>query len=306
VDAAGELLTGMAIQLSWSRAVPGVRLARIERLGHGLDGEALARIGEILRAITRSFTLLGRLDVQLFDEDADRYQRLVQSVLAAGARPAPVAPRSYTRTLVLDLACSDAELLASLPGTTRRSIEGFLADERMRTGAVELRRYAARLEELHAGAFRRTGGPVPPLDFELLARDAEELGGSRLTGAFLATREPPSDLVGFAWGRLHGDHVEYSAGATERAADLKGVATGQALIWDLCRWARTRGATWLDLGGVIEKDADPAHPLLGISAFKRRFSRDERVVSADYWFEPSPVLAHLSELGRRAAALRAW
>jgi hypothetical protein len=303
VDDTGYFLTGMAIQLSWSRAAPGTRIGRIERLGHGLDDSALARIGEVLDGIARSFTLLRRLDVEIFDEDAERFERFTSLLSAAGARRAPVTARSYARTLVLDLRDSDAELLASLQGTTRRSIEGFVADARTRTGPVELRRYASRLRQLHASAFDRTKGSIPRVDFEALIRDADEEGGSYLAGAFLGTREPPMDLVGFAWGRLHGDHVEYSAGATERAADLKGVATGQALVWDLCRWARERGATWLDLGGVIEKEADPSHPLQGISAFKRRFSRDERIVSAEYWFEPSPTLALISKFTRRVAAL---
>jgi hypothetical protein len=156
-----------------------------------------------------------------------------------------------------------------------------------------------RVDALHAAAFDRTGARPPQLDFRAIQRDATEGGESLLAGVYWGTREAPDDLVSFIWGRLHGDYASYDVGATERADDLRNLPLAYPLILTLADWARRRGATWLDLGGVERPGVEADTRLQGITQFKRRFTKDEREVGIEFAMEPSPVLAGAGRAARK-------
>jgi hypothetical protein len=157
--------------------------------------------------------------------------------------------------------------------------------------------YVERLGQLFCGAFNRTRGSVPTLNFNDVLNDAAS-GNSVLLGTFWPQREKPFDLIGFAWVRLHGDYVVYDAAGSERSPDLGRTPISYSLVWEMMRWGRQHGAAWAELGGVIPPDAPSSHPTYGISAFKRRFSDDEREVSREFRIYPETIVA------RSALALR--
>ncbi|MEJ2516380.1 MAG: GNAT family N-acetyltransferase [Gammaproteobacteria bacterium] len=289
-DEAAGRFTGFAVEISGSRALPGFRIGRVERAGRGLHEPFRDELGEIMAAVARRVPRLERLDVQLFDEDPERLAAFEQSMEAAGGQRVD-RPRSYRRTLVVDIRDSGEALRAEFRPTARRKIREFENKSPGYVAPVTDPVYAERLRSLHEASFRRTRGEHPPIDFaDVLADVAEE--EAVVLGTFWPARKAPDDLVAFAWCRLHGDYVVYDAAGSDRASDLGRTPLGYPLMLAMLHWGAARGAHWADLGGVIPPDSPETHPLYGISSFKRQFSRKEiEPVSSEFRFEPHPALS---------------
>lgn len=294
-------MAAYAVQLFSGRAVPGSRIAIVDRIGRDFHGTARGSIGHILAAMARSIPRLERLDVRVFDERPVHLSELSASIAAAGGVRLDRC-RNYTRTLVLDVSGTESDVLSRMTYSARRNIRRTSSTDRVKILPVEDEVYADRLNDLLSGAFRRTGGTFRPIRFADVMGDAAASRQSILVGAFLAGRGPPHDLVGFMWGRSHGDHVVYESGASERATELGSLAVSYGMMMEVIRWARRSGATWLDLGGVTPV-TEPRDARYGISVFKRHFSTDERTVAAEFRFEPRPALSLLANASRRIAGL---
>ena len=139
---------------------------------------------------------------------------------------------------------------------------------------------------------RAWGVPASP-DFQTLEPQAARVGLARVVGLFRTDCTGPESLLAFVHGLHHGNHAEYSSGATSRDTDIR-VPQTYALIWDLLRWAKRHGATLFDLGGITEAVNDGSDPLRGISAFKRYFSKEELHVGDEWVLEPSALRASLA------------
>jgi hypothetical protein len=83
-------------------------------------------------------------------------------------------------------------------------------------------------------------------------------------------------LAAFGCAMNNVDHAVYSDGASTRGPEVS-TALSYAIMWDLIRWAKARGCSWFDLGGITAgTHGDPNDLRGGISDFKRRFT--DRVV----------------------------
>ena len=294
--------TSFAVEVTRSRALPGTRIARIERLGRGLHEKSIPFLGSALSRLARELRFLQRLDVQVFDEDPVRRQRLGESILAAGAARI-LPPRHYRRTILLDVHRSREAFHASLGTRARRNIQAFRWEPATSIDRIRSSIYLDRVTTLYKAAFRRTGADAPPIRVQDLFKDALSGVDSNLIGAFIGTRSPPDDLIGFAWSRFHGDHVCYDVAAMDRQPDIARLSPGYALIDSVAEWGRTRGAAWMDMGGIIEPDSPADHPLRGITEFKQSFSRTDSIVADEYRFIP-PTPTAIAAAALRGALSR--
>lgn len=296
-DENNKLITGFAIQISKSRAMIGAKFARIERFGRALHAQIDIDPGYILVQCSKAIPNLVRLAVEIYDEDETRRESLIRKIEFAGAQRTNSA-RLYSNTLFVDLKESDEQLLKSFGQNTRRDI----AATKKRGGVVHTiddSNYINRMKIMLDETFKRTGGATPAdIDIDAMCRDAVDGINSLLIGVFWPGRSFPMDLVAFAWARLHGDTVSYDISASERSEDIGCTPLAYVFLWEIFRWARQRKALWVDLGGVIDPDASPDHPLYGISAFKRRFSKDQRTVGAELWFEPLNIFSLMANTNR--------
>lgn len=100
---------------------------------------------------------------------------------------------------------------------------------------------------------------------------------------------------------FHGDCAHYDVSASTRETDLE-VSMLYPVPWDLLGWARGRGATWFDFGGISSVGRNSDDPLGAVSDFERRFGPEEGVVAQDWAFESRPLRARLARLAQAARA----
>jgi hypothetical protein len=298
-----HLVTGFAVHLTSSRALPGTHIGRVECLGRALHESIDDSLGEVLREAAMQIPRVLRLDIHIFDENAERRRALTASLTAAGFAPTR-RRRQYSHTLLLPLDCSEEALLRGFSKRVRSTIRKAINSPLLRFGAVAGDHYECRLGYLHTLPFRRTGGIAPPIDVTGILRDSFGGHNSLLIGAFVRDRKPPDDLVGFAWARLHGDYAALEINASERCYPFSNtLSPGFGLMWRLFTWARGRGAKWLDLGGLPCIDARSDDPMRGIIEFKTRFSTNLLEVAEEWQFEPHPLLTGAAAATRRVASL---
>ena len=305
-DAAGRPLGAAVVELAASRALPGFRIGRVERLGaSGLPSHVPA-LAAALRDTAHALPRLLRLHAEVVTREPAVAAAWADALAAAGFRPA-ATPRIYDRTLVLDLAPGEDALLRGFSKSTRRDVR---VTERLPLAVrpIDDPALAPRLHALMAESFARTGAAYVPVDWPgIMAFSARHPALSRLVGLFHVERTGPEALLGLAWSGHHGDHAHYDAGASTRHTDVKaGIA--YPLLWDVVRWAAAHGARWFDFGGVTRGSVASDDALGGISDFKRAFTKDVVRVGQEWVYEPSTLLARTAEslggLARRVARLR--
>jgi len=293
----GSVQGAVAVEVALTRALPAHRMLRALHSGSalvGLAGEALV-IG--LRTLADSEPRILQLNVELVLRTPEEHARAGELLRAAGfSRLEKI--RHYPDTVVVDLAGSESEILASFSQTTRRVLRGWL------NLPLELRpildtRYVSRLNDLGRDTFARTGGDYHPRPWVArMALCATEPSASRLVGIFRTGRDDPESLLAFAWACSHGDHAHFDDAGSTRVSDFK-VQLMTPLMWNLICWAKGHGCGWFDLGGTTDPN-DRSDPLTSISDFKRRFSKVVVSVGAEWVYEPHPARSTLVRLARTA------
>jgi len=299
----GTLVTGFAVHLTSSRALPGTHIGRVEGLGRQLHEPIATCLGALLREAARRIPRLLRLDARVFDEDPERRRTMTTSLAAVGFAPTE-RMRDYSHTVWVDLGRSDEELLQRFSTRVRTTIRKAISSPLLRYGAIAGDQYLSRIAHLYTLPFERTGGVPPPLDGVGILRDSFGGRNSLLVGSFVRDRNSPEDLVGFAWARLHGDIAVLEANASERRLpSVNSLSPGFGLMWRLFTWARERGAKRVDLGGLPSTQPAANDPLRGVIEFKLRFSRDFREVAEEWRLDPHPLLTGAASATRSVARL---
>jgi peptidoglycan pentaglycine glycine transferase (the first glycine) len=261
--------------------------------------EALvARLDQLCRA-RRAICLKWEPDLP---DDPDCARRLA----SLGFRPSPhtVQPR---RSLVVDLAGSEAEVLGRMKQKTRYNIglarkKGVSA--RAAGSAADLERFITLMQAtgardgfgIHAPAYYRRAYELfqPGGHCALLLAEYQES----------PTREP--ELLAGVMAFAVGGQAWYLYGASsDRERPRMAPYLAQ---WEAMRWARTQGARWYDLWGVPDEDEaaleagfEQRHEgLWGVYRFKRGFGgRLVRTIGAwDRVYNPLLYRAYLLYLRR--------
>lgn len=283
---------GFAVDVSRSRALPGHLLLRVEKFGPALCDGARAAGLRALAHIARSRPRVLRASVHVYAQDAGMRGRVATLLRELGFRPA-VHTRTYSRTVLVDLAPEEDRILASFHPSTRRNIRQ-IAEQPFQVRPIVGPAPVRRIEALLGESLARTGGPPPSEDWEAvtaLSDRCPEL--SRLAGLFRADVPGPEALVACAWGLNHGDHADNPATGMTRLPGARTPFT-YALAWDLIRWAKRTGARWFDFGGVTMGHVGEGDPLGGISDFKRGFSSTIVAVGEEWTLEPHALRGHLA------------
>ena len=271
------------------RALPGYFTWRVRRWMPGPDPDATDAVLDALSQRARKDRRILRVDLQLFSRDGESRRAVAEKLRARGFQLGPPT-LSYARTLGVNLAGLDKDAVwkgLETPARTRiRNVAKFPVELRPITTADA----AKRMNELSQLALARTGATQAEIDFipiiELSRADANLL---RLVGLFRTDVEGPENLVAFALGLNHGDHVVYDAGGSARVPEFKSLGTAYPLIWDLMVWASGLGVRWFDLGGVTDGRVGSDDPLGGISTFKSNFSRELHDVSEEWSLVVRPI-----------------
>lgn len=296
-----SLLCAFAVALHASRAIPGMRIGRIEHFGGEFHQTATPVAGQILAASARSIPRLLRLEVHLFDIDPERRKQLARSLSTAGGNPMP-EPRTYSHTLRFNLDTSnEAALFKQLSSRMRRNLRKTARQPDIHIEPIIDDSFTERISRLHSDSFKRHSGSAPTLNVPAMIEDAREGCTSLLLGAFNHRQSSCNRLIAFAWAAFHGDHATYEHAAAEPVRNASAIAPGAALMWQLILWAREQGASWFDLGGALPPGYPDDHPLRGIITFKQGFSNDLIELSGEYAFEPHPRLTGAINQGRRLA-----
>jgi hypothetical protein len=299
LDDAGRLITGLAVHLTSSRAIPGTRLGIIERVGRDLHEPIADVMGAVLSEVARKIPRLLRLSVRIFDEQPQRRQRLRDSFAAAGWTSLH-ARRQYSHTLVLPLATTQADVLKSFSTRVRSSIRKALGSSALHFAPIHDQAYAARMSYLFSLPFARTGSIPPSVDIRGMLQDAAS-GASVLLGAYAKDAQAPEDLVAMMWGRLHGDHTTLEINASERSALFEKLSPGFGLMSELIGWSIKHNARWIDMGGLSSLNPAPDDPMRGVIEYKKRFASDFREVAQEWQLEPNPLLAAAASAVRTLA-----
>lgn len=300
-DDAGRCTRAIALDVQPSNALPGHLIARAQQCGSELVGPEGQALLAGLAGVARRDPWLLRLTVELVLRTPEERARVAEGMRAAGFSPV-AKTRHYRDTLVIDLAGSEDEILAGFSTTTRRDLRRW-SDHPVEIRQIQDERYSDRLNVIAEETFGRTGGVFTPRPWaRRIALSRELPDASRLVGLFRAGRDDPDALLAYAWGCAHGDHAHYDDAGSARVDDIK-ASMMYPLMWDLIRWAKAQGCSWFDMGGAIPADAKD-DPRLGISDFKRRFSKQMVAVGSEWELEPHPRRARLvrlaSEFVRRA------
>jgi hypothetical protein len=290
-DEAGNVQGALGLERAPTRALPGHFVLRAEHAGAILSGPAGAALISGVARLAREEARVLWVNVEVVLRTPEEHRVVAARMEGAGFRAAEHL-RQYRDTLVIDLQGSEEDILASFSATTRRDLRGW-ADRPVEMRAIVDARYSDRLNQLARETFGRTGGqfiPRPWPERIALCRALPE--ASRLVGLFRAGRDDPDALLAYAWGCAHGDHAHYDDAGSTRVDDIK-VSLMYPLMWDLVRWARQQGCTWFDMGGAVPAEAKD-DPRLGISDFKRRFSKEMVAVGAEWTYEPHPTRARIA------------
>lgn len=287
--------------ITMSRALPGHRIYRVERLGSSGSERADREVLGALSTLARRDPVCLRVVVEVFERDAQARRRLCRRLVKLGFTRSP-SPRNYQNTLALDLHRSTDEIFAGLHRTARRHIRAP-GKRGLELHPIADPAFAPRLEALIRETYDRTHTPPDAKPWHrVIELSAVNQSVSRIIGLFDGQGRSPENLVAFAWGCAHGSHVTYEAGASCRRRELGSTSLGYAPLWDLITWAREHtSATWFDLGGVKGGVEPPGDELDGIYEFKRYFSRESVDVGDEWVMEPLRTRAAIARVISAAA-----
>jgi hypothetical protein len=287
-DRGGEAIRSIGASIALSRALPGHRIYRLERLSGGPSSGVDRRLLAGLAEAARRDPLCLRVIVELFDRDSDARASLRRALADLGFEKS-AAPRMYPRTLAVDLRPNEADLFSGLHGTARRGIRAP-GKRGLEVRPIADPDLAPRLETLVQSTFERNNATALAVSWRQIVNfSLDNPSISRLVGVFDPRHTGPESLLAFAWGCAHGSYASYEAGGREQHPEFGNTPLGYAPLWDLMAWARREtGATWFDLGGVRDDGDDSAD---GISDFKRYFSREVVDVGEEWTLEPSRTRA---------------
>jgi hypothetical protein len=278
-------VAGFFVSVVPTRALPGHRLLRLERLRFADPGPAEAAVRCLVDIARRDRRTLS-LAVQIFFADGTERDRATEVLERAGLRPT-LRSRMYTHTLRINLAPEPAEIFSSFHPTARRHIRA-VAKHPVEIRQVRDVAVASRLGAIFSETFDRTAGLAAREPWRaLIEYSSAHPDIARLVALVRTDRAGPEALVAFAFGLNHGDHVEYALAGSTRPPDLR-MPIGYALAWDLMTWARTVGAGWFDFGGVVPNTPE-GDQRRGIYDFKRTFGDDVVEVSQEWSYEARPV-----------------
>jgi FemAB family len=286
------VLGAAGVRIDSSRVLPGHKFLRVIQFGHALPETAWDPLIAALKSQAHNDPRVLRLSIGVFSRNRrDEIASLLKKYGFKKLRQ----PHSYRYTLTLDLHPSEEEVLTRLHKTARKNLREAEKAQLFVTPLTQAI-YADRIASLQREAMSRTGGNAEALDTDAaleLSRLYPHL--SCVVGLFPSAADlDPSNLLGFAWGCMHGDHAEYRAAGTMRLPD-RNIAISYPLLWELIAWAKREGAVWFDLGGVTLDDS-ASDPLSGISNFKRYFSRNVEEVGEEWILEPHPERVRLATL----------
>ncbi len=296
-DRQGKLVGGFAVHRWPSRALPGHRVLRLERLGESIPaGAEPATVGAVL-ALARCTPRVLRVIAEVHDRNAARRARIAGALRTVGFYRKDQV-RTYERTLAIDLQRDDKALLASFSAPARQRIR-LAARSPLSVITIEDDTLIPQLEQIHRETYARTGAQAPAQPWtRLIAAAREAPDRSRIFGVMLVDAGTVR-LVAFAQVLRHGTFAVYEAGGSTRLADRR-IPLMYPAIWALIRWARDTGATWLDLGGITGGTSESNNdPLAGISEFKRKFGGEQLVIGEDWQFDIAPLRQHLVQSARK-------
>ncbi len=290
-DARSVVIGALSAAISWSRALPGHRIYRVERFA-SVSAAADAALAAELGRIARRDPLCLRLVVEIFEADADARNRLRAEIERQGFVRTGTS-RRYTRTFAVDLHGTEEELYARLNKTVRKNVT-LAAKKGLELRPITDPRFASRIASLVGEAFRRTNAVASARPWaQIILLSASNPQQSRILGLFDPKTDGEDSLVSVAWGCAHGPYATYEAGASVRRPDLKTVPLGFAPLWELIAWARRETAAgWFDLGGGPSAEDHDERP--GITAFKRHFSDNLVEVGEEWQLEPHRVRSSLA------------
>lgn len=289
----------VGVQVTRPRAVPWLRLVRVPRFGRGLDPSAVEEAVTALARLARERPVL-RLHLEAWTEKEEERQGIGEACRSHGFGPSP--SRSYTRTVWLDLRPPEEEILAGFHATGRRHIrapgkKGYEVRPVSEPAAVPA------LERLFHRTFRRTGGTPPRVDWALLVREGGKPSSRHhLVGLFPVDAPDQAEPLSFALALLHGEVAEYGHAASVRDPDVR-IPLLYAPTWELMRWAKSRGASFWDFGGITAGSADDDDPVGGISDFKRYFGTSVRRVGEEWRLTPRPLSSGFADVVARLAGM---
>lgn len=291
----GECLGGCAIQVHPSRALSGYRILRVERFGGSVAAAAWEPTLLALATVGERTPRILRLYVELFALEAGKLPALSLGARRAGLLPSP-HPRCYGTTALVDLTPAISAVFEGFHKTARQNIRAA-GKYPVKVSSIDDQRLVPRMNELLRETLARTGGGFESQPWsEILEFSRVRPDRSRVVGLFRTDKGDPNLLLAFAWGRFHGDHVQYATAASTRSADLK-VPMAYPLAWDLIQWAHQQAARHFDFGGLSEGSHGSADPLGGISDFKRYFKGEPARVGDEWMLEPSRVAAGIARSG---------
>jgi len=288
----GQWLWGGVADVGRSRVIPWRSVIRVHRVGRAIPADLLEPVVAVYAFVSGLEKAL-RLHVELSDCDASTRVQSVEAFCLHGYR-AVAEPRLYSSTILVDLKCDEADLLASFHSTCRRHIRG-LVKFRLQCETITDQRLADRLTALDAETMGRTGGTVDALSWPDMLRFVSAYPNEAVVlGVRRADVSDESALVGYVLGVRHGDTIEYRRAGSTRLGDLRAPLL-YAPTWELMRWGKNNGARWFDFGGVADGSHSSGEATGGISDFKRYFSNKTTEIGAELIYTPSP---HLDRLAR--------
>lgn len=293
MDAAG-VRTGVQACPSWS--VPGFFVLKVPRFGRELSPSAVQEVVSGLADMARKRRVL-RVHVEAWTEDPNQMEAIGQACVANGFHPFP--PRSYTRTVWVELLANSEDAFMRLSPQARRRVRaaakrGFCVRQ-LRSPAL-----SPLLHSLMAESFARTGGVAPRIRWdEWIELSLEHPSLLRLVGLFRDEDARSERPFAFAAAVRHGDVVEYAHAGATRCVDTS-VPLLYAPTWRLMCWAREAGARWWDFGGISTSGphVDQDDPRSGVDTFKFCFSRNVIDIGREWVLEPRPWLARAGEFLR--------